>query len=693
MFCPTEAEERVYLEQVLEKLRYACGQMEEAIAQFTETVTDKKRYIWENQAQLDAAERAANRVSTYEEIALGEEAVRKRDMLWKLIWSPYFGRIDFREADFSDTRPFYIGIHAFADFKKGDDVVFDWRAPISSMFYDYETGPAGYDAPSGRLEGLIDLKRQYQIKNSRLDFMLESAVNIGDEILQKELSQHSDEKMKNIVATIQREQNAIIRNESAKVLVIQGAAGSGKTSIALHRVAFLLYRYKGTLTSSDVLILSPNKVFGNYISNVLPELGEETILEMSFEEMADRLLGRGFRRETFSQQVESLLAQNDPVMIARIAFKSTNEFVESLQAFLEEAAERYFVPQDVAVEGLRASKEFLAARYQALSRYPVKVRLTKMAEDLIAAYRREHDEKPETKTVRLFKEAIQGLFTFGDPYALYREFYRHLGKEEMLASPKARFLEFCDVFPLLYVKLFYEGPKKGYSVIKHLLIDEMQDYTPVQYAVVSKLFRCKMTILGDSNQSVNPYSSSSAERILPYFEGGMCMELQKSYRSTIEITALAQAIQENQKLVPIERHGEPPRILACGDEAEELAKIREMAEAFESSSYGTLGILCKSQKAANLLYKQMKDAFPKAVLLDFSSDEYQEGIVISSVHMSKGLEFDQVILPDVSAAEYYTRLDRSLLYIACTRAMHKLDLIHTGEQSAFLPRLEAGFSL
>ena len=221
---------------------------------------ESKKYIWENAAQFDKAEMAANRVSTQEEIEQGERAIIERQRLAKLILSPYFGRIDFAEAGASASLPVYIGIHGFSDGGYTNNLIYDWRAPISSMFYDFESGPAFYTAPMGAIEGEVTLKRQYQIKNSVLEYMIESDLNIDDDILQRELSQSSDENMKNIVATIQREQNAIIRNESAKVLVIQGAAGSGKTSIALHRVAFLLYRYKRTLSSNNIMIISPNKV-------------------------------------------------------------------------------------------------------------------------------------------------------------------------------------------------------------------------------------------------------------------------------------------------------------------------------------------------------------------------------------------------------------------------------------------------
>ncbi|MFC7671134.1 hypothetical protein ACFQT0_29855 [Hymenobacter humi] len=217
----------------------------------------------------------------------GEGAVARKRRLLKLVQSPYFGRIDFVSRK-QEPLTVYIGVGSFMDERQRRGLIYDWRAPIASMFYDFELGEASYNTPSGTIAGTIALKRQYKIRDGRLEFMLENDVNIHDDVLQRELARSSDDKMKNIVATIQRDQNAVIRNETAAVMVIQGVAGSGKTSIALHRIAFLLYRYRETIAARDILIISPNKVFADYISNVLPELGEEHIPELGMDEPGGR---------------------------------------------------------------------------------------------------------------------------------------------------------------------------------------------------------------------------------------------------------------------------------------------------------------------------------------------------------------------------------------------------------------------
>lgn len=340
MFNQKESDERKYLVEVQGRLKAALEQITRKIDSYFKEILETKRYMYENLAQFDTAEKAANRVIVYDAVTFGEEAVKEQERIQKLIQSPYFGRIDFGETkEEKEEEVFYIGVHAFVDPKTFQNIIFDWRASVSSMFYDFETGPAFYTAPDGKIDGILARKRQYRIRQEQMEYMIESSLNIGDEILQKELSRSSDDKIENIVATIQKEQNSIIRNEAARVLIIQGAAGSGKTSIALHRIAFLLYRYKETLKSKNIMIISPNKVFASYISNVLPELGEENVSEMGFDDIADDLLGNKYQYQTFSEQVERLLKAEDAEVIARIEFKATNLFAEQLQSYLEYADE------------------------------------------------------------------------------------------------------------------------------------------------------------------------------------------------------------------------------------------------------------------------------------------------------------------------------------------------------------------
>ncbi|MGC4018398.1 MAG: UvrD-helicase domain-containing protein [Muricomes sp.] len=297
----------------------------------------------------------------------------------------------------------------------------------------------------------------------------------------------------------------------------------------------MLYRFRKNLKSENIMILSPNKVFANYISNVLPELGEENIPEIGFEDLAHVLLGNKIKFQSFSEQVEELLAADSSQLREQIKYKSTNDFVESLEKYLTYSEESHFIPRDLEIGDFRLSKNTIQKRFAALKNLPVKARLNKIASDIIEKDKGSAKRLLKGNASRILKKEISSMFLFSDIVSLYKNYYSYSGLEEYYTPAGKRYLNYSDVFPLIYVKMFFEGVPENYKHVKHLLIDEMQDYAPVQYAVLSKLFSCKMTILGDLNQSVNPYSSSAADKIVSYFSGSSCVELQKSYRSTYEI--------------------------------------------------------------------------------------------------------------------------------------------------------------
>lgn len=687
MYNLTEREEKEYLHFVYGKLTAALNQISDTIQNHYKRIIETKKYMWENSSQLDTAERAANRIAAYDETSLGESALKKRDDIKKMMLSPYFGRIDFLPSDECEEESLYIGIHSFMDRENGRSLVYDWRAPISGMFYDFEIGNAYYQAPSGVISGTVMRKRQYKVKNDELEYMIESGLNIDDDILQQELSRNSDEKMKNIISTIQREQNKIIRDETTNVLIIQGAAGSGKTSIALHRVAFLLYRFRKTLRSDNIMILSPNKVFASYISNVLPELGEENIPEIGFEELARRIIGAKLKFQTFSEQVEELLAADDKLLEEQIEYKSANTFVDSLDEYLLYAETNYFTPKDLDIDSFHMDKESIQQKFNTLKGMPIKKRLNKVASDIIGRDKNHTERLLNANSARLVKNELFSMFLFADSLSLYENYYVFIGHKEYFSMKGKNHLDYSDVFPFIYVKMFFEEIPEDYKNVKHLLIDEMQDYTPIQYAVLSKLFSCQMTILGDLNQSVNPYSSSAADKITPYFKGYSCVELQKSYRSTYEIMELAQSIKKNNSLIPMERHGQKPTFISCRSFQDEVEEIYDLILEFEASNYNSLGILCKTQKQAGHLFQALSLKTGKISFIDFGCTEYKEGIVITTVHMAKGLEFDWTIVPDASQENYASEMDRGLLYIASTRAMHRLDLTYVKNISAFFTEI------
>ena len=684
MINATEKQEKTHLKSLLKMLEDAHAQIRTRIEKYDDEIQEGKDYIWENKADLDGAEKATNRADIHERVAIGERALVTMRQIERLLDSPYFGRVDFRADDRDEQDVCYIGLHTFSEHHGGDILIYDWRAPISTLFYDYDKGRAVYDAPIGQIFGDIELKRQYKIRQGVMDYMIESAINIGDDVLQKELSQTSNEKMKNIVVTIQREQNAIIRNASANTLIVQGVAGSGKTSIALHRVAFLLYRNAETLNSENMMIISPNKVFADYISNVLPELGEENIQEIDMSDIAQDLLG-DMKIQSFSDQVDFLLHDAGPKDLERIRFKATTDFAVALKSYLKEITKHGFVALDIDVDKVHIPAEDIQSAFLRLGHLPLKERLEQTANQVLIRYNNLNgDRRLNPSQSRKMKASIIKMFPYRDAFSLYASFYHSEDRQNMFRQRKGLPLAYEDVFPLIYTRLYFEE-SKVFSRIEHLLVDEMQDYTPIQYAVIRKLFPCRKTILGDSNQSVNPYTSTSLDVISSIFPDAETVKLCRSYRSTYEITAFAQHISNNPDLIPVERHGESPEIHAFDSDKEERRQIRKLIRQHRDSEFQTLGIICKTNKQARKLYEKLTDKFEDIYYLDFDSREYNEGIVITSAHMAKGLEFDQVIVPHIDANTYNTTLDRSLLYIACTRAMHKLDFTYYGEKTPLMP--------
>ncbi|WP_018949243.1 UvrD-helicase domain-containing protein [Thioalkalivibrio sp. ALMg11] len=678
-------EEQARLAEVHERLARNLRAIEVRLQDYAGEIREQKRYLWDARDEMDHIEKIAQRESIDQsERSAGNLADRRRH-LQKLQRSPYFGRFDFARADANAPEPVYIGVHHFFDDAAGENVIHDWRAPIASLFYDYETGPVRFEAPEGTVDGHVHLKRQFRIAGERIELMIDSSVNVVDDVLQDELARNSDEGMKNIVATIQRDQNAIIRDDEAQALIIQGVAGSGKTSIALHRIAWLLYRYKDTLSSEDILIISPNGVFADYISNVLPELGEESVREMGMEEVADTLLEGQYRFQTFFEQTDVLLQKDDPALKRRMQVKAAPEFLKQLDTYAAQVEKNRFQAEDVWI-ARRLIPAFLLQeiweRHPTLQvRERIEQLLREVEQKVAMEYR--YDLTPDNR--KQLKEGVRGMIRQSTLRETYRVFFDWLGEPELFRRAAGGRLEYADVFPLIYLKMKLEGIRSPYRNVKHLLVDEMQDYTPVQYAVLRQLFDCRKTILGDASQSVNPYSSSHADQIQAALRHAKKVSLNTSYRSSYEIMEFARQIVPNPELRAIERHDEAPRVLRCKTRPAETEALRGEVEAFGQSGFNTLGVICKTQKQARRVYEALTGTHEKLQILDAGSQHFGAGVIVTTAHMAKGLEFDTVLVPEVSAKHYTTELDRNLLYVACTRAMHRLVLTHTAAPSEWLP--------
>jgi DNA helicase-2/ATP-dependent DNA helicase PcrA len=468
-------------------------------------------------------------------------------------------------------------------------------------------------------------------------------------------------------------------------------AGSGKTSIAIHRIAFLLYRFRDTMASGDILIISPNKVFADYISNVLPELGEAQIPELGMEEFAHDLLDHKYKFQTFLEQVFFILHKKDEGFMERVRFKSSAGLVGQLNRYLVHLENHLFVVPDLVVGRARVPASFIREQFKSLQRVPLLSRLPMVIKAVEQHVRSSAQRKLTGAEKSYLYKSLSGAMGNVNLLDLYRQFYDWLGRKDLFRMDH-NVLEYTDVFPLIYCKIRLLG-MQPYQQVKHLVVDEMQDYTPIQYTVLARLFPCKKTILGDASQAVNPHGASTAEEIYQVFPQADVVKLFRSYRSTYEITRFTQGIIANPDLVAVERHGPEPEVKGFErsvDEEEEIKRLVARFRAFPdeasrvvgSSGHQSLAIICKTPSQAKVMSKLLPA--PDVFLLTEESTSFRAGVVITTIPLAKGLEFDEVLVPFVSVDQYQTDLDRRLLYIACTRALHRLTVTFTRERSGFL---------
>jgi len=582
------------------------------------------------------------------------------DKLSRQQYNPYFGRIDFCLKGKRKSLPYYIGVNNLIKQNSEIPLVCDWRAPVSSLFYDYELGDASYNAPDGTFAGKITLKRQYEIKNGILKNAFDSSLTIADDILKNVLSQKTSKKMKTIVTTIQKEQNKIIRNTTSKNILVQGVAGSGKTSIALHRIAFLLYQNKNTLKAEDILILSPNKLFSEYISDVLPELGEENISQESFYSLARKelkFIGLEFekREDNINELITNVKRLNE------VAYKNTYEFFESLQAFCKSYFDIAFKPKDLKFgpNKIKAS-ELENLYYNAYKQKSPAVRI-----EWIVDYILEKLDVSEglDKIVPKIKNMIYPFFENSNILKIYAHFLANIGMQLSLNEKEE--VRYEDLGALLYITNYFFGLSKQKKV-KYLVIDEMQDYSFVHFDVFNSIFDCNKTILGDINQCIEKIMSK--DDLLKLVDMLKCevIEMNKAYRSTYEIVEFANKIKTTN-CKSVERHGSEPKVLN-NDINSAMTEILKECENFNS-----IAILTKTKEEALEVYKNLCVVDNVSLNIEYNTDV--ERVCIMPSYMAKGLEFDAVVIPNYNKKNYKNTLDINLLYVSSTRALHSLYLL------------------
>lgn len=663
----------IFLEEVKEKLNSRIHALQQDLEEGEKDIAGMQEYYWDNYTEMDeyGYENYDNQQALFRQASANEEKEKLMHRFMKMQDSPFFGRVDFIFDGEDEAETFYIGIGNFAEKTGSVPLIYDWRAPVSGLFYDFDKGPASYQAPAGLIEGEIASKWQYKIRNGKMVYGFESDMMIDDEILKQELGSNSDVQLKNIVRTIQKEQNAIIRNTKDKILVIQGVAGSGKTSIALHRIAYLLYHDRKNLKSSNILILSPNSVFADYISHILPELGEENIQEMSFDIFAYKeLKGTVVDCEDRFHQIEQRMEQKDPEAERRNKEKQSQYFIGLVEGFLVELEDRLMDIRDIEFKGMRKTEqEIIELFYYKFQHLPILARMEAVMEYFIDEYETLYQKDVTEEEKELLTEQFMKMYVTRDLYEIYNWLMEEGGYLTLPGVPyERRVLAYEDVYPMLYLKHRLDGTKAR-SNIKHLVIDEMQDYSYLQYVILEGMFSCKMTILGDKSQTIDR-ESQDVMRFLPKIFGKNIRKIvmNKSYRNTVEIARYAEKIVGDTNMELFERHGKEVEEASCISMDEAVEKVCSRVNLGEEG-FETAAVITMTEWEAKVLYRKFQEAGMEVSYIDRDSTSFKKGLTVTTFYMAKGLEFDQVF--GVSKM-WNTGFAGQAKYICATRALHEL---------------------
>ena len=636
-----------------------------------------------------------------------EEEEHKILLLEKMIKSPYFARIDFKFDDEDEFEKIYIGRSSLRKNSYQEMYVYDWRSPIASVFYRFMTGEAFYDAPCGRVTGELNLKRQYEIKNGILEYFFDSDVQIVDEFLRQLLSQNTTAKMKAIVETIQHEQDVVIRDMENDLLMVQGVAGSGKTSIALHRAAYLMYQGLQTkLSANNIMIISPNSIFEQYISNVLPELGEDNVISSVFEDILSELLN-GRKIQSRNDFLENLIVNSKYKEISRnsIEFKTSSFFREILDQFLIDIPRQWIEFEDVYYEGkCVVSGQILKDKILGRPETPLGIKLEQLEDYILEQIFGTGKGRGHKEEKNLIKQEIQKFIKI-DIVELYKilfsneaYFYSLLQNSNPSQNIKniwkytkenleADSLYYDDAIAIAYLYLKIYGTNK-YKNIKQVVIDEAQDYYPLQYEIFNLVFsNAKFTILGDMKQTLAKKEDISfyeqIQKILNKKKSSLIM-LDKSFRCTNEILNFSlKFIEQSSQIKSFNRNGDSPKVYIADNSEIFIDEIVKEINLCQEKGFQSICLICKTEKNSIYLFNKIKHKLDIQLIKNGSVSDLQ-GVFILPVYMSKGLEFDTVLICDADSQNYYDEDDKNLLYVACTRALHKLSLFCENEVSPLI---------
>ena len=632
---------------------------------------------------------------------------------------PYFARIDFKDNQSENAEEYYIGKVGVSD-NDNQIITIDWRSPIASIYYDSNIGPVKYQAPEGSVSGILMLKRQYEIENSQLISFQDVDTVTSDEILKPYLNTSVDNRLKNIVSTIQAEQNEIIRSELNKDMVIQGVAGSGKTTVALHRIAYLVYNHRDTIKPEQYMVIGPNKFFINYISGVLPDLDVNNVTELTFAEIVQDLLKTpitiGSATEQSKLQAAIFADQNSTYEKTKVSLK----FMKALNSFISDIEPTIIPSKDFEIKGYKIlSEKIIRNTYNSIESnvldYSIISKKIERTILLLGKYLKDNYERINMNIKEQFhekvkdnpkernnlilvekelknycKQSLKKYFNMPKIIDLYSQFLNNISVyiDEDIASQdilknitnlKKKKIEFEDLASLLYLAYRIYGNEQ-YEKYRHVVIDEAQDFGEFNFYVLKKLMpNATFSIFGDLAQSIYEYRSiNNWQQVIMLTFNDKCelKYLNKSYRTTTEIMNSANNITNHLNLTPatpVIRHGKEVTYQKFTDN--QISLIKETILDYQNKGYKSIAVICKDTEEVLKIQKELDIA---ANIITSNDTLYNGGLCIITSYLAKGLEFDGVIISDASNKKYKENknIDMKLLYVAMTRPLHELTILY-----------------
>jgi len=668
--------EKAHLNKALNTLEQQIKQAENRIEVQNEFIKDINNTFNDEFLRMDRAEIAdmKTKMSHSQQVIFeNEKAISFKQKQFK---KPYFGRINFKPYESIESE-YYIGLGHIQNDK--DILCYDWRAPVSSMYYDFDVGEANYEFNNEQFFGEITLKRQYKIENGELIYFLDTDQTINDDILQEALSQNTSAHMKQIVATIQKEQNKLIRADEYRNFLVQGVAGSGKTSIALHRASYLLYKHRDDFKNNDILIVSPSNLFSNYISEVLPELGEENVLEMTFAHIGKLELDREL--ESREEIVDRICSKKEQSLFDCVAYKSSFAYLNDLRDFLENVFSKLFDPKDISFTSTSGENNMLFTKeeirklyFERYNNLDVKDRIEYIAEFFSEKFNLK--EKDSLAIKERIKNILYKMFPILDIYKINELFLTRQG----LVFEDIRKVSYDDIAGLMIIKDFVFGFSQKYKT-KYVIIDEMQDFSPAHFYIFNKIWDCSKIILGDINQCIEKRLGEVYLDELATFLNAKYVYLKKTYRSTKQITEFCNNIIDLKDVTVMSREGEAVSVTKTEDIIQEIIDVVNKYK----GKFGHTAIICKSFEEAKQIHKELENKLD-VYLVKGTDSSFDKPLIITTASTSKGIEFDHVIIPNTDKENYTGAIGKNLLYVASSRALHKLDLIYKGEKTTLIDK-------